>query len=84
MEVLTFMTFRQACDEVLAKGCTTLWPQHLWETNNPRLILDKWVDAQDRMQQKRRPGKWVIRDERYLWFVPDDTPTTAVKVYYAA
>lgn len=83
LEYPKLMSLREVCDELRKQGCTNLWTQHLWSPSQCRPMEDKWIEAQDRMQQKARAGRWFIRN-RYVWFVAANEPTKAHRVYYAA
>lgn len=78
------MTLREACDVVRARGCTNLWFLTLFKPARVETITDEFAERHDRAQQKTRAGEWEVRGERYIYFVPKDTPTVGVRVFYAA
>jgi hypothetical protein len=78
------MTLREACDQVRAVGCTNLWFLFVWKPARYEPITDEFITRYDRAQQRERPGVWEVRSERYIYFIPNNAPTVAVRVFYAA
>lgn len=78
------MTLKEACDVVRARGCTNLWFLFILRPAQVETMTDEFIARHDRSQQRTRPGTWEVRGERYIYFIPDNAPTTAVRVFYAA
>lgn len=61
------MTLREACETLLAAGCTNLWWLGLWERTRVQPIDLGWADLQEAAQQRSNPGTYDLVDRTIVF-----------------